>query len=76
MKAARQQHRERAEQNLSESNTKKLWDSIRQITNMDPKKKPLFAQNEEARANELNDFCMRFNTDNVNECAAVLDHVM
>ena len=29
MKAPRQQHREQAEQNLSESNTKKLWDSIK-----------------------------------------------
>ena len=76
IKAARQQHRERAEQNLSEANTKKLWDSIRQMTNMDTKKKPIFAQNEVARANELNEFYMRFNSDNGSECAAVLDNVI
>ena len=37
--AARHQHKERAEQNLAECNTKKLCDSIRHMTNMDAKKK-------------------------------------
>lgn len=76
MRAARQQYKERAELELSDSNTKTLLDSIRKMTNMDIKKKPLFAQNEIAKANELNTFYMRFNSDNTRECAAVLENVL
>lgn len=41
LKAARSRHREQAEQHLAASNSKKLWDSIRHMTNMDTKRKPL-----------------------------------
>ncbi|KAK0141045.1 RNA-directed DNA polymerase from mobile element jockey [Merluccius polli] len=74
--SARHQHKERAEQNLAECNTKKLWDSIRHMTNMDAKKKPPFAHNEITRANELNNFYMRFNVDNSADCADVLESVI
>lgn len=75
LRAARSRYKEKAEQHLSASSTKKLWNSIRQMTNMDTKRKPLTAQNELLRANELNDFYMRFNTDNVSNCTAVLNNV-
>ncbi|XDV36635.1 hypothetical protein PO909_006381 [Leuciscus waleckii] len=56
IRASRLQFKERAEQELSVSNTKTLWDYIKKMTNMDNNKKPLFAQNEIAKANELNNF--------------------
>ncbi len=47
------------------------------MTNMDTKRKLLSAPNEIARANELNNFYLRFDTDNDNtkECMAVLENV-
>jgi len=75
MRAARQQYKQRAEKELADSNTKTIWDSIRKMTNMDIKKKSLFAHNEIAKANELNNFYMRFNSDNTRDCAAVLENV-
>ncbi len=70
--------KERAEQDLSTSNTKKLWNSIRQMSNMDTERKLLSYLNEIARANELNNFYLRFDTDNDNakECMAVLENVI
>lgn len=75
MRAARLQHKERAEQNLSMFNSKKLWDSIRGMTNMEAKRKPLFAQDESLKANALNQFYMRFESDNNRDCCDVLDNV-
>lgn len=46
MRAVQLQHKEQAEQELSKSNTTKLWDSIRRMTNMSIKSKPLFAHND------------------------------
>ena len=46
------------------------------MTNMDTKRKSLFAHNEIAKANKLNNFYMRFNTDHVRECAVVLENVI
>lgn len=65
LRSARLQHKERPEQPLSNSNTKKLWDSIGGTTNMVAKKKALYALNESARANELNDFYLCFEVDSV-----------
>lgn len=45
------------------------------MTNMDAKKKALYARNESARANELNDFYMCFEVDSVSECCAVLENL-
>lgn len=42
------------------------------MTNMDAKKKALYALNESARANELNDFYMCFEVDSVSECWKIL----
>ena len=36
LREARRQHKERAEQELANSNIKKLWDSIRKMTNTEP----------------------------------------
>ncbi len=43
---------------------------------MDTKRKPLSALIETARANELNNFYLRFDNDNVKECMAVLENVI
>lgn len=75
LRAARSRHREQAEDHLATSNTKKLWDSIKHMPNMDSKRKPLCGQDELARANELNNFYMRFDTDTVSECNVILNNV-
>ncbi len=46
------------------------------MTNMEAKRKPLFAHNKTNRANELNNFYMRFNVDNSADCADVLETVI
>ena len=75
MRAARLRYKERAEQDLSMHNSKRLWDSIRGMTNMEAKRKPLFAQDETLKANALNNFFMHFETDNIMDCSAVLENV-
>ena len=75
MRAARLQYKERAEQDLSMHNSKKLWDSIRGMTNMEAKRKPLVAQDETLKANVLNQFYMRFESDNNRHCCVVLENV-
>lgn len=42
---------------------------------MDAKKKALYALNESARANALNDFYLCFEVDSVSECCAVLENL-
>ena len=73
LRESRRQHRLRAEQELANSNIKRLWDSIRKMTNMEPNRKTMAAQNESAKANELNDFFMRFETNTVKECCDVIN---
>ena len=72
---ARRTFKERAEQDLANSNTKRLWDSIREMTNMKSERKPIFALDEGARANELNDFFMRFECDTSQGCHDVIDEL-
>lgn len=42
---------------------------------MTPTRKPLFAGNKTDRANELNNFYMRFETDTFKECCNILDKI-
>ena len=73
MREARRKFKERAEQDLANSNTKKLWDSIREMTNMKSERKPIFALDENVKANELNDFFMRFECDTSQGCCDVIN---
>ena len=41
-------------------NTKRLWDCMRNITNMNPNRKQIVTMDDLTRANELNDFFLRF----------------
>lgn len=75
LRTARIKYKEQTEQHLLKSNTKELWNSIRRMTNMTPKRKALFACNESVKANELNDFYMRFETDNFKKCEEILGEV-
>lgn len=56
LKNAREHHREVIEANFQKVNAKKLWDSMKSITDMNPSKKPVHATDELAKANELNAF--------------------
>ena len=73
MRDSRRKHKERAELYLARSNTKKLWDSIREMTNMRADKKPIAALDESAKANELNAFFLRFECDTSQGCHDVVD---
>lgn len=65
MRVTRLQHKEWAGRDLSRSNTKRLWDSIHGMTNMDTKRKAVFANDEITKAN---DFYLHFESDNQGEC--------
>ena len=73
LRKSRRVFKERAEQDLANSNTKRLWDSIREMTNMKSERKPIFALDEGARANELNNFFMRFECDTSQGCNDVIN---
>lgn len=76
LKKAREHHREVIEVNFQTMNTKKLWDSMKSITNMNPSKKPLHATDELAKANELNAFYKRFEICDFSvECSDILDSI-
>lgn len=60
LRAARRKERETFEAHCSTMNTKKLWDSMKYMTNMAPAKRSINVIDEGAKANELNDFDCRF----------------
>ncbi len=60
LRAARKKEREKFETHCSSMNTKKLWDSMKYMTNMAPAKRSINVIDEGAKANELNDFYCRF----------------
>lgn len=73
LKEARRKRKEQAEQDLANSNTKRLWDSIRKMTNINSEKKPIAATDESAMANELIKFFLRFECDTYQECCDIID---
>jgi len=75
MSIAQTQYREQAEQHLGNCDIKELWNSIQGMTNMTSKRKPLFAGNETDKANELNNFYMRFESDTFKECCDILGNI-
>lgn len=72
LEEARRKYRDRAEENLRNADTKKLWDTIRDMTNMKSERKPIGAYNEIQKANELNDWFMRFETDTWKDCTEAI----
>ena len=60
LRKARGKHRAALEESVSTMNTKRLWDCMRNITKMNPNCKPIVTMDDLTRANELNDFFLRF----------------
>lgn len=75
LSSARRQYKEHTEQQLSKCKPKELWNSIKGMTNMIPLRKPLHDNNEMDRANELNNFYLRFETNTFNECNKILGEI-
>lgn len=58
------EHRQAMEHSFCTSNTRKLWETMKFVTNMNPAKKHITTLDSLQRANELNDFYLRFETQN------------
>ena len=62
---------------LMSMDSKKLWDSMKAITNMNTTKKHLSTDDDLGKANELNDFFLRFeNHDFSKECNNVMQTIL
>ena len=62
LKQARSNHRSALEDSVSTMDSKGLWDFMKKITNMNPKRNQIITLDELTCANELNDFFLRFDT--------------
>ncbi len=60
LKEARKKHRDIIEQHFNFGDSRKLWDAMKVVTNIEPFRKMLITSNEQQRANYLNDFFLRF----------------
>ena len=61
------------EHSFQTSNMKKLWDTMKTVTNMNPEKKQIIALDEQQKSNELNDFYLRFDSQDFSlECNNIL----
>lgn len=60
LKKARSKQKDTIEQHFTTMNSKKLWDSMKAITNMEPSKMHIYFTDDLQKANELNDFYLRF----------------
>ncbi len=76
LRKAREKHRNAIEQSGSSTDNKKLWDSLKKITNM-TSKKDIVTSNETDKANALNDFFLRFDSKSFFplELSETLDHL-
>ncbi len=62
LRDARKKHKDIIEQNFISMDPKKLWDSMKAAANMTTTRRCLVTDDEFTKANELNDFFMRFET--------------
>ena len=79
LKVAKEQHSTRVREAFSNKSSREMWDSVREMTNMNSGKKDLHALNELEKANELNTFYKRFDCDpvrNVHECREIINSVV
>ncbi len=73
LKQAKEQHRQTMEHSFNTSNTRKLWETMKLVTNMNPAKKHITTVDNLQRANELNDFYLRFEAQNdLDDCHSLL----
>lgn len=63
LRAARRRQKEIIEESFAASNSKRLWDSVKAITNMGPSRRPFISMNMRHKMNEVNEFYCRFETE-------------
>ncbi len=62
LRGARKRHKDILEQRLTTTQSKKLRDTIKAMTNMNTRHKHIFTNNDLEKTNELNEFCIWFGT--------------
>lgn len=73
---ARRKHKDVIEQNFASMDSKKLWVSMKAATNMTTHRKCLITCDDLSKSNELNDFFLRFDTQDFSlECNNVLQSI-
>ena len=76
LKNSREQYRSTIDQSFGSGDNRKLWDCMKNITNMNTQRKQITSLDDKAKANELNDFFLRFETDDFsNEGAHALETI-
>ena len=76
LKAAREQHSTRVREAFANKSPKEMWNSVKEMTNMNSGKKELQVHNELDKANELNLFYKRFDSNpakNVHDCREMVN---
>ena len=71
LKEAREQHSLSVREAFSTKNSKELWDSVKEITNLNSGKREMHVLDELNKANELNNFYKRFDINsasNIDAC--------
>lgn len=68
LRNSRKRHSETLEKSFNSRDNKKLWNSIKIITNVDSTKQQVIALNEEVCAENFNDFFLRFHSQNDCDC--------
>ena len=63
LREARKHHKDTIQQTFMSMDSKKLWDSMKVITNMNTTKKRLNTNDDLGKVNELNNFFLRFEND-------------
>lgn len=77
LRAARKIHKNILEDNFYKFNTQKMWNSIKDITNIQLAKKMFVSNDDMQKADDLNCFFLRFDTQNYNqECMKELSSII
>ena len=71
LRTARGRQRAALEVSVGNMDSKRIWDCMKKITNMNSSRKQVVSANESERANDLNDFFSRFDSDPSLNAAAV-----
>lgn len=73
---AKRQYKGSIEKDFNANNTKKMWDTMKSITNLNPARKALHSTDDSFMANELNNFYLRFDTQELfHECDNVISTI-
>ena len=76
LREEKRHYKDKKEKHFNCMNNKTLWDTLKSAINMNCTRKPIHTINEQAFADEMNDFYRRFDTqDSSSRCDSVLSDV-